>query len=136
LLELGLGYYVVCEALTAMTVGKRIVGIRVVAEDGEYVGLGAAVVRNLLPGGRSILLSGRGARCAHFFAWPAARRPRSGHARRPPLAHDKPRAGVDAASFDVVATLWKPSPPDHSGRVERAIRRMRRGDDRLCISFA
>lgn len=48
LVALGLGYYVVCEALTGMTVGKRIVGIRVVAEDGEHVGLGAAVVRNLL----------------------------------------------------------------------------------------
>lgn len=48
LLALGLGYYILCEALTGMTVGKRMVGIRVVAEDGEHVGLAAAVVRNLL----------------------------------------------------------------------------------------
>jgi hypothetical protein len=31
-----------------MTLGKRMVGIRVVEEDGDYVGFGAAVVRNLL----------------------------------------------------------------------------------------
>lgn len=48
LLFLGLCYYVLCEALTGMTVGKRIVGIRVVEEDGTHVGFGAAVVRNLL----------------------------------------------------------------------------------------
>jgi uncharacterized RDD family membrane protein YckC len=48
LIALGVGYYIVCEALSGMTVGKRIVGIRVVAEDGDHVGLGAAVVRNLL----------------------------------------------------------------------------------------
>jgi uncharacterized RDD family membrane protein YckC len=48
LVALGLLYYIVCEALTGMTIGKRIVGIRVVGEDGEHVSLGAAVVRNLL----------------------------------------------------------------------------------------
>lgn len=48
LLALALGYYIVAEALTGMTVGKRIVGIRVVGEGGEHVGLGAAVIRNLL----------------------------------------------------------------------------------------
>jgi len=48
LLALSVGYYILCEALTGMTVGKRIVGIRVVATDGEHVGVGAAVVRNLL----------------------------------------------------------------------------------------
>jgi uncharacterized RDD family membrane protein YckC len=47
-LALFLGYYMVCEAITGMTLGKRMVGIRVVAEDGEHVGLNAAVVRNLL----------------------------------------------------------------------------------------
>lgn len=41
-------YYAFCEALTGMTVGKRIVGIRVVEEDGGHVGFAAAVVRNLL----------------------------------------------------------------------------------------
>lgn len=48
LLALALAYYIVSEALTGMTVGKRIVGIRVVTERGAHVGLGAAVIRNLL----------------------------------------------------------------------------------------
>ena len=48
LLALGVGYYIVCEAATGATLGKRIVGIRVLGEDGEQVTFGAAVVRNLL----------------------------------------------------------------------------------------
>jgi len=48
LLALFFGYYIVCETLTGMTLGKRMVGIRVVADDGEHVGLNAAVIRNLL----------------------------------------------------------------------------------------
>ena len=48
LLAVGLGYYIVCEAATGATLGKRLVGIRVVGEDGAHVTLGAAVVRNLL----------------------------------------------------------------------------------------
>jgi uncharacterized RDD family membrane protein YckC len=44
----GVGYYIVCEAATGATLGKRMVGIRVVGEDGEHVTFGAAVVRNLL----------------------------------------------------------------------------------------
>ena len=48
LLGLGIGYYVACEALTGMTVGKGMVGIRVVGEAGERVTFGAAFVRNLL----------------------------------------------------------------------------------------
>lgn len=48
LLALGLAYYIVCEAVTGTTVGKRMVGIRVVGEDGEQLTFGAAVVRNLL----------------------------------------------------------------------------------------
>jgi uncharacterized RDD family membrane protein YckC len=42
------GYYIVCEAATGATLGKRMVGIRVVGEDGEHVTFGARVVRNLL----------------------------------------------------------------------------------------
>jgi uncharacterized RDD family membrane protein YckC len=45
---LGLGYYVVCEAATGATLGKRMVGIHVIGEDGEDLTFGAAVVRNLL----------------------------------------------------------------------------------------
>jgi uncharacterized RDD family membrane protein YckC len=41
-------YYVVCEAGTGATLGKRIVGIQVICDDGEDLTLGAAVVRNLL----------------------------------------------------------------------------------------
>jgi uncharacterized RDD family membrane protein YckC len=48
LLALGVGYYTVCEAATGATLGKRMVGIRVVGEDGDDVTLGAALVRNLL----------------------------------------------------------------------------------------
>jgi uncharacterized RDD family membrane protein YckC len=45
---LGFAYYVLAEGLTGRTLGKRIVGIRVVSEDGQQVGLEAAFVRNLL----------------------------------------------------------------------------------------
>lgn len=48
LVALGVGYYVVCEAVTGRTVGKGMVGIRVVGDDGEPVTFGAAVLRNLL----------------------------------------------------------------------------------------
>ena len=48
LLLLGIGYYVFCESASGATLGKRIVGIRVVDEDGEHITFGAAVVRNLL----------------------------------------------------------------------------------------
>lgn len=48
LLALGVGYYIVCEAAAGATLGKRMVGIRVVGEDGEHVTFGAAVVRNLM----------------------------------------------------------------------------------------
>jgi uncharacterized RDD family membrane protein YckC len=48
LLALGVGYYIVCETAAGATLGKRMVGIRVVREDGEHVTFGAAVVRNVL----------------------------------------------------------------------------------------
>lgn len=48
LLALGVGYYIVCEAAAGATLGKRMVGIRVVGESGEHVTVGAAVIRNLL----------------------------------------------------------------------------------------
>jgi uncharacterized RDD family membrane protein YckC len=47
-LVVGLGYYIVCEFATGMTLGKRMVGIRVVGEDGQQLTFRAAVVRNLL----------------------------------------------------------------------------------------
>jgi uncharacterized RDD family membrane protein YckC len=48
MLALGVSYYVVCETATGMTLGKRMVGIRVVSEDGERLTFLAAIVRNLL----------------------------------------------------------------------------------------
>ncbi|MFL6037931.1 MAG: RDD family protein [Gaiellaceae bacterium] len=45
---LAVAYYVICEAMSGATLGKRMVGIRVVGEDGEHVTFAAAVVRNLL----------------------------------------------------------------------------------------
>ena len=47
-LALGLGYYVFCEAATGATLGKRMVGIQVIGEDGEQLTFGASLVRNLL----------------------------------------------------------------------------------------
>jgi uncharacterized RDD family membrane protein YckC len=48
LLALGLGYYVFCEAATGATLGKHMVGIHVIGEDGEHLTFGASLVRNLL----------------------------------------------------------------------------------------
>lgn len=48
LLALWIAYYTVCEALTGMTLGKRMVGIRVASEFEEHLGLGAVALRNLL----------------------------------------------------------------------------------------
>jgi uncharacterized RDD family membrane protein YckC len=47
-LALALGYYILCEALTCRTLGKRLVGIRVVDEEGDAIDLAGAVIRNLL----------------------------------------------------------------------------------------
>lgn len=42
------GYFILTEAATGATLGKRMVGIRVVGENGEPITFGAAVVRNLV----------------------------------------------------------------------------------------
>jgi uncharacterized RDD family membrane protein YckC len=47
-LALALGYYVLSEALTGKTLGKRLVGIRVVDEEGDAPDLAAAMIRNVL----------------------------------------------------------------------------------------
>lgn len=41
-------YHIVCEGVSGQTLGKRVVGIRVVDEEGARIGWGASVVRNLL----------------------------------------------------------------------------------------
>jgi uncharacterized RDD family membrane protein YckC len=48
LLVVAVAYYVLCEALTGKTLGKKMVGIRVVGDDGKHLSASAAVVRNLL----------------------------------------------------------------------------------------
>jgi uncharacterized RDD family membrane protein YckC len=48
LLVVAVAYYVLCEALTGATLGKRMVKIRVVDEGGGHPTLSAAVVRNVL----------------------------------------------------------------------------------------
>ena len=47
-LALAFGYYIVFEALFGATFGKLILNLRVVHPDGTRIGLGAAIVRNLL----------------------------------------------------------------------------------------
>jgi uncharacterized RDD family membrane protein YckC len=41
-------YFTICEGVTGQTLGKRLLGIRVVSEAGADAGLGQAAVRNLL----------------------------------------------------------------------------------------
>jgi uncharacterized RDD family membrane protein YckC len=48
LVVLWVGYYVLCEAATGATLGKRMAGIHVVGEDGERLTFVASLVRNLL----------------------------------------------------------------------------------------
>ena len=47
-LVLAFGYYVVAEAALGGTPGKLAVGLRVVDEDGDFIGWGRAFVRNLI----------------------------------------------------------------------------------------
>lgn len=48
LLGIFFAYYVICEAIFGRTIGKRLVGLRVVDGEGQHIGLGASFVRNLL----------------------------------------------------------------------------------------
>jgi len=48
LFVLGLGYYVVMEAQFGWTVGKRLLGLRVIKANGAPLDWGAAIIRNLL----------------------------------------------------------------------------------------
>lgn len=47
-LLVGFGYFIALEGRYGRTVGKSLLGLRVVAEDGEPIGMRAATVRNLL----------------------------------------------------------------------------------------
>jgi uncharacterized RDD family membrane protein YckC len=47
-LAISLGYYIVMEATSGATLGKRVMGIKVVKQDGTAIDWQAAIVRNLL----------------------------------------------------------------------------------------
>jgi len=47
-LVLGIGYYVVLEALRGATVGKMAVGLRVLKDDGSAIGWSESAIRNVL----------------------------------------------------------------------------------------
>jgi uncharacterized RDD family membrane protein YckC len=47
-LVLAFGYYVVCEVELGATLGKAAVGLRVVDEEGDFIGWRRALVRNLI----------------------------------------------------------------------------------------
>lgn len=47
-LAVGFGYFIGLEARYGRTLGKRLLGLRVLAEDGTPIGTGASVVRNVL----------------------------------------------------------------------------------------
>lgn len=44
----GFGYFILLEAYYGQTVGKRLVGIRVVTEDGQEIDVADSVIRNVL----------------------------------------------------------------------------------------
>lgn len=44
----GFGYFILPEAYYGQTVGKRLVGVRVVSEDGTEIGFSDVVIRNVL----------------------------------------------------------------------------------------
>lgn len=77
-LAVGLGYFIGLEARDGRTLGKRLLGLRVVNEDGTPIGTGASVVRNVLRivdglffyavGAVSILLSGKKQRLGDHVA--------------------------------------------------------------------
>ncbi len=47
-LAIGIGYYVVLEALRGATVGKMVVGLRVLKDDGDSVSWSESAIRNVL----------------------------------------------------------------------------------------
>lgn len=48
LFGLGFAYYIAMERLAGGTIGKRLLGLRVVRVDGRPLGWGGAIVRNLM----------------------------------------------------------------------------------------
>src|SRR5262249_60826644 len=105
LFALWFGYFVVTEATLGATVGKLLVGLRVLRADGGRVGWGASLVRNAL---RLIDLSFAGLVGAALM-WLSPRRQRLGDrvagagvgrrpaAPRPPRAAGRPRPGPPPA---------------------------------------
>jgi uncharacterized RDD family membrane protein YckC len=69
-----IGYYVVFEVLTGWTIGKLVMGLRVVAEDGDSISWGQALGRNLLRLVDSLFFYLIGA----IFVWSSSKRQRLG----------------------------------------------------------
>jgi len=68
------GYYVVFEAVSGRTIGKRLVGLRVVDKDGDSISWGQALGRNLLRVFDAFLFYF----VAAIFVWSSSRRQRLG----------------------------------------------------------
>ena len=69
-----LGYYVVFEAVSGRTIGKRLVGLRVVDDDGDSISWGQALGRNLVRVVDAFLFYF----VAAIFVWSSSRRQRLG----------------------------------------------------------
>lgn len=68
------GYYIVFEAASGRTIGKRLVGLRVVDKDGDSISWGQALGRNLLRVVDAFLFYF----VAAIFVWSSSRRQRLG----------------------------------------------------------
>jgi len=109
-----LGYYVVFEAILGRTIGKVVVGIRVVGEDAESISWGQALGRNLLRVVDALFFYF----VAAIFVWSSSKRQRlgdraantfvirdggehRGRARVTPLAFEAPQpaAAVDDGTY-------------------------------------
>jgi len=71
---LGIAYFIVLEATMGATLGKRLLGLRVVKEDGSPISWGGSIIRNLLRIIDSILFYLVGA----IIIWNTSRRQRLG----------------------------------------------------------
>jgi uncharacterized RDD family membrane protein YckC len=69
-----LGYYVIFEALTGWTIGKLVMGLRVVDQNGDSISWGQALGRNLLRVVDAFLLYF----VAAIFVWSSSKRQRLG----------------------------------------------------------
>lgn len=104
------GYFILFEGLRqGQTPGKRFIGIRVVGDTGSAVGMGAAVVRNLLriadflpppylTGALLVALHPRGKRLGDMVAGTVVARDRPTEPMARTVARDRAQAGMAAAA--------------------------------------